>query len=79
MATRVGPVRVLIIDHKSVRMTHPLTGIDSAVRVGMSDGQVKVLMLDHVRVLRRPDVQSNQRGQSASTTQNHKAHRHAET
>lgn len=54
--THAGPVRMLVIHHKSVRMAHPTAAGGRALGVRMSGRQVRVLVLDHLRVLRRPDL-----------------------
>ena len=54
-APHVGPVGVLVIDYKSVRMTHPIAGADSTQRVGMSCWQVRVFVFEDLWVLGRPD------------------------
>ena len=69
---------VLIINHKSVGMAHALTGIDSAVRVGVPGGQVRVVVLDHVRVLCRPEARSHPHGPCACDAQHHKRRSHPE-
>ena len=54
-APHVGPVGVLVIDYKSVRMTHPIAGADSTQRVGMSCWQVRVFVFEDLWVSGRPD------------------------
>ena len=69
---------MLVIHHKDVRMTHPVAAGDSSLCVNVTDRQVPVLVLDHLRVLRRPDPRRHQHSQGTSSTQDRKAHRHAE-
>lgn len=69
---------VVVINHKGVRMAHPIPAGDSTQHVCISCWQLCVIMLNHFGVLRRPDPGCHPRSQCTSSTQDYKAHRHSE-
>ncbi len=61
--------RVLVIDHKSMRMTHLIAATGNSLGVRVSGWQVRVFVLDHLGVLRWPDPKSHPHGQCTCTAQ----------
>ena len=61
-------MRMVVVNHKGVRMPHAITDFSSVQGVCVSGGQVRLVVLDHVRVMRWPDPRSQACGQGTRAT-----------